>query len=305
MAIFLGVDAGGSKTTCAVGDDTSTLATATSGGSNVTRCGEGAARIELQEAMQAACVAARIRLADVSRICIGMAGAARPVTSAVIRDIVAEIYSGELEIVGDMVIAMQAAFGDRPGAIVIAGTGSIAYGRNSRGETARAGGWGYEISDEGSGHWIGRAAISAVMRAEDLDEAAPTGLALSILRAWHLNSLDDLVRAANASPPADFSSLFPHVLAAADAGDPVARTVLTQAGTELAALAKIVITRVLEDEPTIPVGMSGGVFRSSSLVRNVFYNSVRSEYPNAAIGGGIIEPVKGALELARKGAARY
>jgi N-acetylglucosamine kinase-like BadF-type ATPase len=259
----------------------------------------------LQEAMQAACAAARVRLADVSRICVGMAGAARPVTSAVIRDIVAEIFSGELEIVGDMVIAMQAAFGERPGAIVIAGTGSIAYGRNSRGETARAGGWGYEISDEGSGHWIGRAAISAVMRAEDLDEAAPTGLALSILRAWHLNSLDDLVRAANASPPADFSSLFPHVLAAADAGDPVARTVLTQAGTELAALAKIVIARVFDDEPTVPLAMSGGVFRSSALVRNVFYNSVRSECPNAAIGGGIIEPVKGALELARKGAARH
>lgn len=304
MSIFLGIDAGGSKTTCVAGDETSVLATATTEGSNVIRWGEAEARRQLHEAIQKACAEANTRLGEVRRMCIGMAGAARPVISSIIKGIVAEIFPGEVEVVGDMVIAMQAAFGTKPGIIVIAGTGSIAYGRNKDGHTARAGGWGFAISDEGSGHWIGRAAVSGVMRAQDEDEASPTGLALSILHAWHLQTLDDLVRAANASPTADFSNLFPHVLAAADAGDPIARTVLTQAGAELASLVKIVIARLFEEAATVPVAMSGGVFGNAALVRNVFYNSLRSEYPQAVVGATVVEPVKGALELARQGAQR-
>jgi N-acetylglucosamine kinase-like BadF-type ATPase len=302
VSIFLGIDAGGSKTTCVVGDETSVLATASTEGSNVIRWGEAEARAQLQEAIQQSCASAAVKLADVRRICVGMAGAARPVISSIVKEIVAEIYSGEIEVVGDMVIAMQAAFGSKPGVIVIAGTGSIAYGRSKEGQTARAGGWGFAISDEGSGQWIGRNAVSGVMRAQDEDEAAPTGLALSILHAWHLQTLDELVRSANASPSPDFSNLFPHVLAAADAGDPIARTVLTQAGAELAGLAKIVISRLFEESPSVQVAMAGGVFRNAALVRNVFYNSLRSEYPQAVVGATVIEPVKGALELARRGA---
>jgi len=302
VSIFLGIDAGGSKTTCVVGDETSVLARATTEGSNVIRWGEAEARAQLQEAIQRACASADVKLAHVRRICVGMAGAARPVISSIVKEIVAEIYPDEIEVVGDMVIALQAALGSKPGVIVIAGTGSIAYGRSKEGQTARAGGWGFAISDEGSGQWIGRNAVSGVMRAQDEDEAAPTGLALSILHAWHLQTLDELVRFANASPSPDFSNLFPHVLAAADAGDPIASTVLTQAGAELAGLAKIVISRLFEESPSVQVDMAGGVFRNAALVRNVFYNSLRSEYPQAVVGATVVEPVKGALELARRGA---
>lgn len=302
MSIFLGIDAGGSKTTCVVGDESSVLATATTEGSNVIRWGEAEARAQLHSAIHQACASAHVKVADVRGICVGMAGAARPVISSIVKGMVAEIYSGAVEVVGDMVIALEAAFGPKPGVVVIAGTGSIAYGRSKDGHTARAGGWGFAISDEGSGHWIGRNAVSGVMRAQDEDEASPTGLALSILNAWHLQTLDELVRSANASPSPDFSNLFPHVLAAADAGDPIARTVLTQAGAELAGLAKIVINRLFEESPTVPVAMSGGVFRNSALVRNVFYNSLRSEYPQAAVGATVVEPVTGALELARRNA---
>jgi len=92
------------------------------------------------------------------------------------------------------------------------------------------------------------------------------------------------------------------VLSAADAGDTLARTVLTQAGTELAAVTKIVIRRLFPDADSVPVAMSGGVFRNSALVRQVFYNSLRAEYSNASVIATVIEPVRGALELARKAA---
>jgi len=300
VSIFLGIDAGGSKTICVAGDETSVLATQVTEGSNVIRWGEAKARSQLQEAMRRTCARAKVNLSEVRRVCVGMAGVARPTIASVVKGIVAEIYSGEIEVVGDMVIALEAAFGKDPGVIVIAGTGSIAYGRNKHGHTARAGGWGFAVSDEGSGHWVGRAAVSAVMRAQDEDEASPTGLALKILEGWQLTTLEELVRAANRSPAADFSSLFPHVLAAAEAGDGIARSVLTQAGAELAGLAKIVIGRCFEDALSIPVAMSGGVFRNSALVRNVFYNSLKSQYPQVTIGTNVVEPVRGALERARR-----
>jgi len=113
-----------------------------------------------------------------------------------------------------------------------------------------------------------------------------------------------LVVAANATPPPDFAALFPAVLASADRGDRIALDVLAQAGAELASVARRVITRLFANVGTLSVAMSGGVFGSSPLVRQVFYNSLRSEHPEAAINPSVIEPVRGALALARKAAAK-
>ncbi len=300
MAIFLGIDAGGTKTTCVAGDEKSLLATATTGGSNVVRCGEAEARKELQAAIEKACVSAGVKLSDVARICVGIAGAARPAISSIVWAAISEKYGGAIEVVGDMVIAMEAAFGTEPGVIVIAGTGSIAYGRNAEGRTARAGGWGFAISDEGSGHWIGRKAISAVLQARDEDEAAARNLAEAILRTWQLKDLDELIRIAN-STAADFPALCPVVFEAADSGDHIARAILQRAGEELARLAKIVIHRLYRDSDGVPVAMSGGVFRNSGLVRNAFHSSLRSEYPGVVIRPDVVDPVQGALQLARAG----
>jgi glucosamine kinase len=299
VAIYLGIDGGGSKTTCIIGDETSLLARATAGGSNVIRLGEEEARRGLHDAIRQACAAAKLEPASICRVCVGMAGAGRPQIGEIARRMTAEIISTEILIVGDMVIALEAAFGEGPGVVAIAGTGSIAYGRNVQGQTARAGGWGFAISDEGSGHWIGRSAVMALMKAHD--EGAGSSLFKVISQAWAVASLGELVRKANATPPPNFAELFRPILAAAEAGDILARTVLTQAGTELSGLTKIVISRIFEDEFAVPVAMSGGVFRNSALVRQVFYNSLRSEYPHAAVTSTVVEPVKGALEIARHG----
>jgi glucosamine kinase len=298
VSIFLGIDGGATKTTCAVGDDHSLLATATTGSSNVIRHGEAQARESLQQAVRQACAAAGIDLRQVERTCAGVTGAARPESAEAVRRALSDVVPGAIQVVGDMIIALHAAFGTGPGIVVITGTGSIAYGRNARGDTARAGGWGFAISDEGSGYWIGRAAVSATVRAQD--EQQDTKLLRQILDAWQLSTLDDLVRAGNSSPLPDFAALFPVVLASAEAGDAVARSVLTEAGVELAGLAKMVMRRLFEDDGPVLVAMSGGVFRQSAWVRQVFYNSLRSEYPNASLSPTLVEPVKGALELARK-----
>jgi glucosamine kinase len=298
VGIFLGIDGGGTSTTCVIGDETSLLATATAGPSNVVRVGEERAREALGEAIRKACTAARITPAQVNGTCIGAAGAARPEIAEIVRRLLSEIVSGSVNVVADMETAMQAAFGTGPGIIVNAGTGSFAYGRDSTGRTERVGGWGFAISDEGSGQWIGRTAITAIYRAHD--EGEQTRLVPDVLNFWKISSLNDLVRAANASPAPDFSGLFPIVLEVADAGDAIARSVLTQAGVELARLVKLVIRRLFAEPGSVPVAMTGGVLRQSALVRQVFYNSLRSEFPNASLNSTVIEPVKGALELARQ-----
>jgi len=301
VGIFLGIDGGGTKTTCVIGDETSVLGNGTAAGSNVIRLGEAKAREALADAIGQACASANIKPAQIERTCVGLAGAGRPEISNLVRGILAELVSGEIEVVGDMVIALQAAFGDGPGVMVIAGTGSMAYGRNASGKTLRAGGWGFSIFDEGSGHWIGRSAIAALMRNYDETGAENSVLMENIQKSWGLNSREQLVLAANASPSPDFAALLPAVLSAADSGDALAQSILTQAATELARLAKIVIRRLFSDGAKVSVAMSGGVFSNCALVSQVFYNSLRSEYPNCAVNPAMVDAVQGALELARTG----
>jgi N-acetylglucosamine kinase-like BadF-type ATPase len=298
MPYFLGIDGGGSKTTCLLGDEQNVLASSTGAGSNPIRVGEERTRQTLQAALREVCASAKVEPAQIARTCLGMAGAARPHIEKQVRSVLAELVGGKIEVTGDMVIALEAAFRGGPGLIVVAGTGSISYGRNERGETARAGGWGFAISDEGSGHWIGRAAVAGAMRAHDLGENSV--LISSIMNTWHLGSRDDVVRAANAIPPPDFAELLPQVLAAAASGDSRANEILTQAATELAQLARIAAERLWRAQQAFRVALAGGVFQNSPLVRQVFSNSLRSLHPQAEVDARVVEPAQGALWLARK-----
>ena len=309
MAIFLGIDGGGSKTSCLIGDETSVLGTGTAGGSNMVRVGEAKARESLAKAIGQACTVASLKPSQIDRVCVGLAGAARAEISELTRSMIAEIVAGEngpseIKVVGDMVIALEAAFGDGPGVIVIAGTGSIAYGRNREGQTARAGGWGFAVSDEGSGHWIGRAAVAAAVGDWDDHEDENTPLLTGLMKSWRVKNREQFVLAANATPPPDFAALFPTVVALADSGDRGASDILRQAGIELAKLSGTVIRRLFPLAGAVPVAMSGGVFGSSALVRQVFYNTLRSGHPDAILNPGVIEPVRGALELARRSVAK-
>jgi N-acetylglucosamine kinase-like BadF-type ATPase len=306
VAFYLGIDGGGSKTLCCVGDETLQLAAATAGPSNITRVGEARARESLHQTIREACAAARIDPQNLRRACIGVAGAGREEIAGAVRKIVAEIIPGEIEVVGDMQIALEAAFGAGPGVIVIAGTGSIAYGRDSSGRTARAGGWGFAISDEGSAHWIGRTAVATLLRAVDQDDPAakddgvpePSRFFHELRAGWNLNSIEQVARTANSNP--DFAALFPAVLSAAHAGDALARGVLAQAGGELAQLAGLVLRRLFAGgNKSLPLAMAGGVFRYSETVREVFCSEVRKLDGRVEVNQRVVDPVAGALEMAR------
>jgi glucosamine kinase len=299
VAYYLGIDGGGSKTTCAVGDETSLLSTITAGPSNITRVGDAVARKSLHQAIRKACESAGIDASQVQRACIGAAGAGREEVVRTIQKIVAELIPGEIEVVGDMPVALEAAFGPGSGVIVIAGTGSFAYGRDPHGKTARAGGWGFAISDEGSAHWIGLMAVREALHAADKSAAMPP-LLEKLMRVRQQCSFDDFVSVANSNP--DFAEFFPSVVSTAEAGDAIAREVLTCAGKELANLAAIVMQKLFADNHApVPLVTAGGVFRHAQIVRDTFYNQIdRLPHP-VALSKKIVEPVHGALQMARRG----
>ncbi|MGA3349247.1 MAG: BadF/BadG/BcrA/BcrD ATPase family protein [Candidatus Sulfotelmatobacter sp.] len=311
MAYYLGIDGGGSKTACVVGNDHSVLATVTTGPSNIIRVGESRARESLHDAIRQACAAAKIDPRDVQSICVGAAGAGRKEIASIVRKIVAEAIAGEIQVVGDMQIALHAALADGPGVIVVAGTGSIAYARDTQGKTVRAGGWGYAISDEGSAHWIGRAAVAAVLRAADeginqkQSEQDASTLFNELKNAWKLDSLEQLARAANSNP--DFAILLPALLAAAGQGNVLAERVLKQAAEELAQIAKIVIRWLTDNDSnlhSIPLAIAGGVFRHAASVQEHFCSEISKLDSRLAVRPGIVEPVLGALEMVRNSTAR-
>ena len=276
------------------------------GGSNIVRLGEQQAREALHTAIRQACITAKISPSQIRAVCIGAAGAGRPETAAKIRGILEELIPGipreKIEVAGDAVIALEAAFGAGSGVIAIAGTGSIVYGRDATGNVARAGGWGFAISDEGSGHWIGRRAIALAMT--DRDEGLETALTDGILQAWKFNTIDELVQRANATPPPDFPPLFRAVLHAAEEGDAIAGELLVDAGTRLAALAAIVVRRLAPAAPltiaALPIAMTGSVFRQSPKVRQSFYDTLQKNFPGIDVRPDLVDPVEGALARAKR-----
>lgn len=300
MPYYLGIDGGGTKTTCALGDESRVLATVTAGPSNVFRVGEQRARESLHDAVQQACASAGVAPAQIACACIGASGAGRPEIAAVVRNALAEILPNQIEVIGDMETSLDAAFDTGPGAIVIAGTGSSAYGRNRQGMTTRAGGWGFAIGDEGSAHWIGREAVRVTLRKYDEDpDEARTAFAAALCEVWRVSSLIELARTASAVPPPDFASLFPVVAACTDE---TAIQVQASAGKELARIAGVVIHRLFaaNEADAVPVAMIGGVFRHASTVRASFYNELCRLDGRVKINPQVVEPVDGALRMARK-----
>ena len=162
----LGIDVGGTKTVCLLADDDErVIAEGREEGANLQGAGELALEKVLHSVMEKTLDGTGV---VPSAICLGIAGVDRASDEAVVRSIMSRIgYKARILVVNDALIALQAGVGDAAGIVIVSGTGSIAYGRNDAGEASRAGGWGYVLGDEGSGYWIGRLALRAVVRHAD------------------------------------------------------------------------------------------------------------------------------------------
>ena len=294
MSLFLGIDGGGTKTKFILGDEQKVLVESEAAGSNILRSGESAVR----QALHAGLEALRTDLKQVTRVVAGIAGSSNDQVRATLESILREKLNAEILIVGDMVIAHHAALNGEPGVLVNAGTGSIAYGRNAEGETARAGGWGFAISDEGSGHWIGRVAVATAMRC--FDSRKEEAYLHHLLAALNIKEPQALAAFANSTANPDFAELFPAVVTIAEKGDETARKILVHAGAELACLADTILGRLFPTSDAVAIAATGGVFRHAGMVFESFTDDLRHHHPQASITLSETDPAQGALMLARQ-----
>jgi N-acetylglucosamine kinase-like BadF-type ATPase len=267
MRLFLGVDGGQSSTTALIGDETGRVLGAGRGGPcNHAAAAEGRARFEraVRESLAAACAQAGLDSGSVhfEAACFGLSGGPDDK-----REILAALVPAErLIVTTDAEIALSGATETGQGIIVIAGTGSIALGRNARDHTVRAGGWGYIFGDEGSAFDVARQAVRAALRMEE-GWGPSTVLRQSLLAAAGAADSNDLLhRFYTPDWPRDrVAQLAPLVDEAAESADFVALEILNSAAQQLAALAGSVRAQLWKPEESVEVAFSGGVFRSRRL----------------------------------------
>jgi N-acetylglucosamine kinase-like BadF-type ATPase len=265
--LFLGVDGGQSSTTAVIGDETGrVLGTGRGGPCNHAVAGEGRARLEraVTQSVSAACAHAGL-MPDVEfeAACFGMSGGP---------DDKREILAGllrvkRLVVTTDADIALWGATATGQGILVIAGTGSIAIGRNASDLRVRAGGWGYIFGDEGSAFDIVRQAVRAVLRMEEGWGPATALRSMLLAAAEREDANQVLHRFYEPDWPRDrIAGLAPLVDEAAGAGDRIALDILNAAAQQLASLAAVVRQQLWKAEDTVDIAYSGGVFCSQRLL---------------------------------------
>jgi glucosamine kinase len=294
-----GVDGGGSKTRLIIATETGEEIASVEGPRSAMRPGEAKNSGQvIADLMREALAQASIL--DVPTILYaGFAGVGREEER---RDLEIELnrlgVAEEVIVDSDAAIALADAFNDGPGIILIAGTGSIAYGRGIDGTLVRTGGWGPTFGDEGSGFWIGKRALGIVGAASDGREP-PTALTGSILTATEVENAEALIPWAIAASNTAIASLASVVMTSAAAGDARANALLSLAAEELIVHARALAKRLFGDErAAIPVALSGGLLQKGSLLRKKVEQRLRSAIPGAQVTPSEIIPARGAVRSA-------
>lgn len=216
------------------------------------------------------------------------------------RETVESAYKAEqITIENDGVIAHAGALPGRVGAIIIAGTGSIAYGRSASGETALAGGWGYFLGDEGSAYDIAHKALSVIYRASD-GRALPTTLTGLLLAHFNCQTLRELHRKIYSGDLSrdQIAGASQVVGQAAMLGDDTATAILEGAGDELGQLLAAVLHRLAMCDDAVQVAPIGGVFKAQTLVTKPMMARLHQTCPGASLVSPRYPPVVGACLLA-------
>ena len=303
--IVIGVDTGGSKTRVLVANsDGETICEAVGAGAAMVP-GNAEHSAELIAALVRGALESDERASGTPRILyVGAAGAGRDAEQAALQDALAQMEIAEEVVVEtDAAIALADAFGDGPGVLLIAGTGTIAYGRSPSGLPARCGGWGSVFGDEGGGTWLGRRALSAVAAAHDGREPE-TALTGAILTAAQVNEVEDLIPWASAADRDSIAALAPSVLAMAMQDDARANALVDMAVEELVLHVRALARELfVDDRAAFTVALAGGLLHKGSLLRKRLERRLRAAAPGASMHSDEVDPARGAVKLALRLAA--
>lgn len=299
MPFFLGFDAGGTKTTAVLGDDTRIIARSTGGSIKPLRVTLDQAQENLAALLATISQQSGIDMRkQITASCIGTAGVRLPQTNGWMRQILSSCASGAIVVCGDEEIALDAAFPGGAGVLAMAGTGSNTLGRTSKGELITVGGWGPVLGDQASGYWIGLQALRTALRAKDFGQ--PTRILDRVAAFWKAPSLPEVINIAHTSP--DFSQLAPIVVECAEESDPVALEVLELGGRLLGEDAAEAFRRIRQLEPEQPmpsIAFTGSILERVSFVRDSMTDTIRRALPTVRIFPEAVDPLEGALWQAR------
>jgi N-acetylglucosamine kinase-like BadF-type ATPase len=307
MRFVLGLDGGGTKTDCVLMDKSGAiLARSQSGPSNPLRVGFGVAISSIREAAKAAISQAELPgESTAAALCAGLAGAGPPESAAKIRALLAaEFPEAKVQVCTDLDLALAAA-GDGPVIVLLAGTGSFAVGRNTAGETERAGGYGSQIGDEGSAYDIGRRAVLTAMHENDRT-GVDSLLGQRLLRELGCANWSEVKARAQACSDEVFPRLFSVVAAVADSYEtsvgPLAKSsaegILRAAAFDLAMLAENLAERLKLRGAPFTLAKTGGMIGRSSYLETQLDERLQIAFPEAQIGSLCVPPAEAAARLA-------
>ena len=303
MSVLVGVDVGASHTEAAIGTDTA---------GPVGRVRRAGITVRLEHAPQAAnaisgIITAALRDGDpgasADSIVIGSAGMHTEDLRSNMESRLQRVFpDAAVHVTTDGAIALEGAFGERPGIVVCAGSGTIAYARDPLGTIHRAGGLGPILADEGSGYAIGRAGIRAAARAAD-GRSPSTSLVASIFAEVNVTSLDELIGWAWSADRPTIAALARVVCDQALSGDVVAQDIVVSAAKDLGQLAMSLAIE-FDENSQIDVAFSGGILNLDSPVTTNLHAYLCDRLSRLRILDGTVDPVLGALSMADRLASR-
>jgi glucosamine kinase len=281
-AVVLGLDGGGTRTRVAIAQEGRTLAFAENGSIKRLRVGAAMAEQNLRELL--AEVYKQAGVTQLSAACAGVASSKMPGVQEWIQAVFTDFNIARSEIVGDEVVALDAAFRGGPGILQIAGTGSNCIGRAPDGGWESCGGWSSRLGDEGSGYWIGLHAVRRALRAYDHEE--PTRILDVVGGLWGAKDIDELINIGDATPGPDFAALAPTISQLAEEGDVVALGVLKQAAADLVESVLLVRAKLRRKHnltAEVPVAWIGSIVGKACIVREGFLAGLRAAAPNMPV----------------------
>ena len=298
--VVVGVDGGGSSTRVYVADEQAhVLFKATVEGSAVTPGAEADSAEILGAMVRNAVIDAEMGHLMPRALVVGVAGVGREAQRLALQQELERLEVADaVVVISDAEAAMEDAFVEGPGILLIAGTGSIAWGRSPAGVMERCGGWGPVIGDEGGGAWLGRKALQVIAAAHDGREPE-TALTGAILTALELDDVSAIIVWAATATPADMATLAPAVLTAADVGDLRANTIVTMAVEELALHVRALARTLFVDErAAIPVALHGGLLGKGRPMRKRLEHRLKTLVPGSVVRDQTVDAARGAVQMA-------
>ena len=306
VELFLAVDTGGTKTAACLADlsaprDNCVLGRGRGSAGNPFSVGFDEATRAIGSAIEQACSAADQDCEHVSRLMLSIAGAANPQISQQFVRWAHDTYQVDhVAIVSDVLPILAAGTPDCCGIALIAGTGSIAFGRTADGRTKRCGGWGYLLGDEGSGYSVGRSALSHALRELECGTLwHPNSLTEAIVSKLKVNTVTELTKTVYTSddPRSFIASLAPLVVTAAEHGDKKAEAILDWAATELAELVARTADLLDGSDEPIPLALGGGFLVRSERIQQQL-DEWLNKFNVKHIAKLVTDPLEGCIRLA-------